>query len=250
MPNRIVDSIQREPFLMIPVELIDAIISSIDHESDLLSFALTCSFFHTRIIPRHLFYRTIRCTPAEGYRLWKALERDVDLASNIRGVEMVAAFDERTGYLEKYVEPYRGPIVPEFMGIDRTLDPNKTSQIFNKGPMFTTVMLDPFNIELPSGCSEVPHDDTLVSTVDGCEATFVQALTKMKNLVRFTTKLPVQHWQQHLNSPFDGKSVERPDNVDIWEILDDLPHLTELDIQLDLPADKKYSLSSSNVSEP
>lgn len=123
----------------LPSELAGVIVSHLERESDLLSLALTCSFFCAEIVPRHLFYRTIRCTPLEGYRLWKVLAQDVILAKNVRRVELVETYDPQTGYLHN-TQRLRRPIVAQYMGVEVTY-PDQSEiktvpRVFVKGPLF------------------------------------------------------------------------------------------------------------------
>ncbi|KAJ7609017.1 hypothetical protein FB45DRAFT_945130 [Roridomyces roridus] len=73
-------------FLRLPQELLDEIISDLDH-TDLVSLALVCRASSTLVIPRHTEYRVLRTRhllPA----MWAHLARRADLARNIREVHI------------------------------------------------------------------------------------------------------------------------------------------------------------------
>ncbi|KAJ7498097.1 hypothetical protein B0H11DRAFT_1715635 [Mycena galericulata] len=82
---------QRHPFkypgfLRLPQELLDDIISDLEHR-DLVSLALVCHASSTLVIPRHTEYRVLRTRhllPA----MWAHLARRADLARNIREVHI------------------------------------------------------------------------------------------------------------------------------------------------------------------
>ncbi|EKM76399.1 hypothetical protein AGABI1DRAFT_63077 [Agaricus bisporus var. burnettii JB137-S8] len=74
-----------------PTEILDKIASFINTREDLMTFGLTCSRLSEIVFPRHWEYRVIKAK-ISMIGVWKHLYERVDLAANVRVVEIM---DER-----------------------------------------------------------------------------------------------------------------------------------------------------------
>jgi len=113
-----------------PVELFEAIISFLDEPRDLLSFGLTCRLIYYIIVPDHLEFRQLRCSPQRTY-IWQALLERPRLAKNIYSLELAD---------EELLPHYNGLLVPT------TLEP------FNK-----------FSINSPFSSESLPSFATILA---------------------------------------------------------------------------------------
>lgn len=76
--------------MRLPPETLDDICCFVDSHSDLISLATTSHAWEATIIPRHSEYRKIRISRIlEAPSVWAHLRRRIDLARNIRSVELV-----------------------------------------------------------------------------------------------------------------------------------------------------------------
>ncbi|KIJ54497.1 hypothetical protein M422DRAFT_103304, partial [Sphaerobolus stellatus SS14] len=66
-----------------PPELVEEVLCFIEDPGDLFSLALCCRWLCALIIPDHLHYRHLRCSPRRN-ALWTTLLQRPRLASNIR----------------------------------------------------------------------------------------------------------------------------------------------------------------------
>jgi len=77
--------------IRIPLELFEAIILDVDSPGDLLSLALACRTLHTLIVPNHVDFRFIQCTPGRK-KLWSFLGENPRYASRIREIKLINEF--------------------------------------------------------------------------------------------------------------------------------------------------------------
>jgi hypothetical protein len=80
------------PFLHLPDEILEAIISDLDQHKDLVSLALVARACSEMVIPIHTEYRTIRIRHPIPH-VWAHLARRSDLARNIREVHLCGRRD-------------------------------------------------------------------------------------------------------------------------------------------------------------
>lgn len=73
-----------------PTEIIEEILSWVDHRQDLLSLALTTRLLRDLIIPHHIQFRRVRCHPHYN-SIWSAIISRPTWAANIRTLEIVDA---------------------------------------------------------------------------------------------------------------------------------------------------------------
>ncbi|KIJ29267.1 hypothetical protein M422DRAFT_269340 [Sphaerobolus stellatus SS14] len=90
------------------VELREYIVEGIDDVGDLLSLALTSRAFCALVIPWHIEYRWICCSPARK-EIWSILSRKPSLAARLRNLELI---DEVEGevFIPRSLEDF-----PEYM---------------------------------------------------------------------------------------------------------------------------------------
>lgn len=74
--------------LNLSTEVLENIVSCIEHPKDLLDFALAAKLFHRIIVPYHLELRYICCDPRRD-DIWKKLIEKPILAANIRMLGIV-----------------------------------------------------------------------------------------------------------------------------------------------------------------
>ena len=79
----------KRPFLSLPAEILDQILSELDLRSDLISLALANRACFHLVIPRHSEYRVLR-TRHRHAAMWAHLARRSDLSRNIRKVHCCA----------------------------------------------------------------------------------------------------------------------------------------------------------------
>lgn len=184
-----------------PVEILDTIISELDRTSDLLHLSLCSLFLRKLIIPRHLQYRVIRCSTSEGLELWKLLEKDKNLARNVRvlEIESQSADDLELAYnLPSGHQPSLLPFQFANAELESALEDNGSS------------------------LSDSEEDRlAMVYQVDPVDLAFKKALENMKRLVRFKWG-PVHH------DP--SNPAVKGDQKVIWEILQSIPTLRHLEV--------------------
>lgn len=203
-------------------ELSESIVSHVDSEADLLHLALTCSYFCSIIIPRHLHYRTIRCSMLEGFRLWRRLAHDKNLAQNVRSFERAQIFPSGNP-----IHQWRGPVLPDIMYEDHLPDgvvwyPKTPSDFFlqqgTEGPLEFTRR----------------HGDA-IGLKPECEQPLVRALRNMTCLSRYECGS-----SQGAPEPHD------PLDSNMWAILVHHPYLKQV-IVTDLNRNPGVEVFASNV---
>ncbi|KAF8517036.1 hypothetical protein BU17DRAFT_92206 [Hysterangium stoloniferum] len=78
----------------LPIEIVEHIVSEIEHPRDLLSLALSNSSLKNIIIPYHIQFRHIACDPCREY-LWQYLSDHPHLAARIRQIEIIPEGEHR-----------------------------------------------------------------------------------------------------------------------------------------------------------
>ncbi|KIJ35103.1 hypothetical protein M422DRAFT_106464, partial [Sphaerobolus stellatus SS14] len=66
-----------------PFELLEGVADNVDEPKDLFSLALTCKSLSELVIPNHLDYQIIQCSPADT-RVWEHLIENRRLASRVK----------------------------------------------------------------------------------------------------------------------------------------------------------------------
>lgn len=239
----------------LPPELLELIVSHITLEHDLLSLALTCSQLCGTIIPRHLHYRSIRCSILEGFRLWKLFSRDRDLARNVRRLEVEQIFHVPGSGTASSFE-WRRAVIPEIIGMYSDSDGHKKNEAdsssafeqqlrppgqprgdyYAKGPLnFNRGMQ---KVAGPEEWQCDPGDDEDVFERK-CEGVFVLALRNMVSLESFQWGPSHHDWYCDAGVRYDPGSGSgagsvtgaAPDQVEnIWTTLARMPLLTSLNV--------------------
>lgn len=223
----------------LPPELLEIIVSHITLERDLLHLALTCSHLCGTIIPRHLNYRSLRCSILEGFRLWKRLARDRDLARNVRRLEVEQIFHLPGNGTATSFE-WRRAAIPEIIGLYSNgdeVDEDDPGSAFQqhlrppgqpRGKFYAKGPLN-FNrgVQKVAGPEEWrcdPSDDENVFERE-CEGLFIRALRNMVNLESFQWG-PAHHDWHCDAGVVPGSCAGAADESNIWTTLAQIPHLS------------------------
>ncbi|KIJ35173.1 hypothetical protein M422DRAFT_100027, partial [Sphaerobolus stellatus SS14] len=71
--------------IKLPLELVQEIIGNIDKPTDLFTLALTCKSLSNLVIPDHLDYRFIQCSPADT-PVWQHLIKQPHLSRRVQNI--------------------------------------------------------------------------------------------------------------------------------------------------------------------